>query len=115
MGRRTSKQQKLDWQRHFTAQQQSGLTKAKYCRLNNLSIDNFNYHYKKSIEQVSISESNPPNADADEFISLIVETPSNDQSSIIELSFQHQEQTLSMKVRWTKVELIDFIAAWRAS
>lgn len=115
MGRRTTQQQELEWQRHFTAQKQSGLSKSKYCRLNNLSVDNFNYHLKKSAGQAALSQANQPNTSASEFISLVVEPPSSNDTSLIELAFQHKEQILSMKVKWTKDELLDFITAWRAS
>lgn len=114
MGRRISQQQELEWQDHFNAQQQSGLSRAKYCRLNNLSVDNFNYHYKKTLGQACTSQSNESESSASEFISLVVDAPSND-ARVIELVLQGNEQCITMKVKWTTRELLDFLTGWRAS
>lgn len=115
MGRRTSQEQILEWEKHIVAQKKSGLSKSKYCRLNNLNVDHFYYQLKKHAEQVSESQATVPKTSNSEFISLFVEPPHNDDTTPIELSFQHKEQTLSMSVKWSKSELLDFISAWRAS
>lgn len=114
MGFRISEQKRLEWQKHFEAQKKSGLTKSKYCRLNNLSIDNFNYHLKRMSEQTPIPSDNASSPSSSDFISVIVE-PSSNTPSPIELSFEHQGQSLILKVRWTTSELIEFLKSWRAS
>lgn len=115
MGLKTTEQQRLEWQNHFEAYKNSGLSKTKYCRLNNLSVDTFNYHLKKAMAQASESQSATPGSNNNEFISFCVESPSGKFPPPIELSFEHQGQCLTLSVRWTITELLEFVTAWRAS
>ena len=114
MGSRISEQKKLEWHNHFEAQKKSGLTKSKYCRLNNLSVDNFNYHLKKASEQAPTDKNQTPSLSGGDFISVVVEPSSDKTSPPIELVFEHHEQSLVLRVRWSVTELLEFINAWRA-
>jgi len=115
MGSRTTEQQRLEWQKHFEAYNKSGLNKTKYCRLNNLSIDTFNYHLKKYLAHSAEPQSAMLNSNSNEFISLCVESSPDNIPPPLELSFEHQGQCLTLRVKWTISELLEFVNAWRAS
>ena len=38
---------KRDWDKIFTEQESSGLTRADYCRKHNIQYDHFQYHFKR--------------------------------------------------------------------
>ena len=119
MATRTTSQKKIEWQHHFTAQKKSGLSRAEYCRIHNIGYDNFYYHHKKyQSEREAITDTGPePNRQpSSDFISLeLAPTPTSPkQTSLIELSLQRQDETLTIKVNWTPNELLSFISSWKA-
>lgn len=119
MAGKITEQQKVDWQQHFIAQKQSGLSRAEYCRINNLSYDNFYYHHKRYQEARSVPNNlkkGDKKQQSNDFISLVVKPTSDTpkKTSPVELSLQCRGDTLSVKANWTTDELISFVSSWKA-
>jgi hypothetical protein len=113
----------LDWSKHITAQKQSGLSRAEYCRRYKLSYDNFQYHLKRHLKRHQQAKTVVKNAGKDtsirgqsDVISFKVEPAATDSQDAppIELSLQLPGQNLTLKAYWSTAQLLEFITAWRA-
>lgn len=115
MPTKTTKRTQPDWPHHVQAHQQSGLSRAEYCRQADLDYDQFGYHARKCQAQLT-----PRSAEAEthqhvesDFVPVVLpyrrEHPKNEFTMT-----RTDGTTLSWSVDWTPQQVLEFVSGWKS-